>query len=45
MPSFAKWLTPDDVKRIRAYVVSCAQDATEAAGEQGARTGESSGGP
>jgi PQQ-dependent dehydrogenase (methanol/ethanol family) len=32
MPSFARWLTPKDVEDIRAYVVSRARDAAEAAG-------------
>jgi quinohemoprotein ethanol dehydrogenase len=32
MPSFAKWLTPADVEKIRAYVVSRAGDAARAAG-------------
>jgi PQQ-dependent dehydrogenase (methanol/ethanol family) len=32
MPSFAKWLTPQEVEQIRAYVVSRARDAAKAAG-------------
>jgi hypothetical protein len=31
MPSFARWLAPGDVEDIRAYVVSRARDAAEAA--------------
>jgi hypothetical protein len=34
MPSFAKWLSEPDVERIRAYVVSRAEDAAAAAGVQ-----------
>jgi quinohemoprotein ethanol dehydrogenase len=32
MPSFAKWLSPPDVEKIRAYVLSRAGEAAEAAG-------------
>ena len=31
MPSFAKWLKEADVERIRAYVLSRAEDAAKAA--------------
>ena len=34
MPSFAKWLNESDVERIRAYVVSRAEDAAAAGGVQ-----------